>query len=192
MTMILISITNCRASKTTSLVTIERRDRKQSRAPGPSLSRPRTRCDRSPVQPQTRHPQYLPSPNIPTSRLCWAPDSYSPKHSLSQSNSFGSVTGVGNTFPFILNAVWELCETNQIKLSNGIWSFSARNVQTWSDVMTVIGCSLLQILTVIFCSDTIFCFRDYKAILDQQQQHCQWIWIIKRQWSDPASYCQSS
>lgn len=92
--------------------------------------------------------------------------------------------GFEKVFSLILNAVWEFCETNQIKLTNGIWSFSARNFQTWWDVLTVIGCSLQQIFIVIFCSDTIFCFRDYKAILDQEQQHCQW--IIRRQWSVPA------
>ena len=58
-TMILISITNCRASKTTSLVTIERRDRKQSRAPGRDCLGPETGVRLFPVRAQPLRPQYL-------------------------------------------------------------------------------------------------------------------------------------
>ena len=184
LTMILILFTNCRASKTTSLVTIERRDRKHSRAPGPSLTRDRDWGERrSSVPTETLRPQYLqyynPGPTFQLSSgikigttLYGGPDSYSPDIKRVNQIFQGPWTklhlaGVWTTFSLILNAVWEFCETNQIKLSNGIWSFSARNFQTWWDVLTVIGCSLLQLFIVIFCSDTIFCFRDYKAILDQ-------------------------
>ena len=58
-TMILISITNCRASKTTSLVTIERRDRKLSRAPGRVCLGPETGVRLIPVRAQPLIPQYL-------------------------------------------------------------------------------------------------------------------------------------
>ena len=58
-TMILILFTNCRASKTTSLVTIERRDRKQSRAPGRDCLGPETGVRLIPVRVQPLRPQYL-------------------------------------------------------------------------------------------------------------------------------------
>ena len=88
-TMILILFTNCRASKTTSLVTIERRDRKQSEPPGRVWPGPRLGA--RPAQSRPRlwtHNIYnitIPGPTFQLSHrikigttLYGGPDSYSP------------------------------------------------------------------------------------------------------------------